>query len=198
MTVRDDIEQTVQGLIDFALVTASAVTASAKQVTVTLLGVRDDDGNEQRSGQALYGNAAVLLRPAAAEGSGDDQVGMEVVFVRSGDDMVPIAHRETRWQVDLEEGEVVVRALSDSAARVRLKPNGDCIIESTTNIKLGSDSASEGIPLGDSLKSWLDGHKHSYVGGGTGSGNLLSTGPALDAAGTPSTSPDPSSVSKVE
>lgn len=163
MSYRDDIEEAVQGLIDFGIVTASSLTSSMKQVVVTILGVRDDDGNEQRSEQILYGNAAVLLRPAAPEGSGDDQVGMEVVYLRSGDDMVPIAHRETRWQVDLEEGEVVVRALGSDAARIRLKPNGDCIIESTTNIKLGSDSASEGIPLGDSLKSYLDNHKHGYI-----------------------------------
>lgn len=165
MSFRDDIEQRVQGLIDVGIATASAVTTTAKQVTVTILGMvfeSDDGGNESRSGQVLYGNAAVLLRPAAPEGEGDEQVGMEVVFVRSGDDMIPIAHRETRWQVDLDEGEVVVRGLGENAARVRLHPDGTATLEAET-IKLGSAEASEGVPLGDALKSWLAGHRHGYI-----------------------------------
>lgn len=138
MPIRDNIQEAVQGLIDFGVVQASAITSTVKQVVVTVLGVEDTDGNEQRSQQILYGNAAVLLRPAEPENG----VGMEVVFVRSGDDMVPIAHRETRWQVDLSEGEVVVRALGEDAAKIRLKPTGEVVVESGS-IKMGGDSVSD-------------------------------------------------------
>lgn len=70
----------------------------------------------------------------------------------------------------------------------------------TATMRLGSDSASEGVPLGDSLKSWLDGHTHmagtnltAPSGGGTVTGF---TGPP--GAASPDTSPDPSSKVKVE
>ena len=192
MGVRENIEESVQGLIDFGLVKASSITDSIKQVVVTILGTEA----EQRSNQVLYGNAAILLRPAAGDG-------MEVVYVRSGDDMVPVAHRETRWQVDLEEGEVVVRALGEDAGKVRLKAGGDVVIESATSISLG-DGATEGVALGDALKSWLDNHQHQYtdtqttVSGGSGSPAVGVEVPTTATTQKPTaSSPDPSSLVKV-
>lgn len=204
MGIRDNINEAVQGLVDFGIVRASAVTDTVKQVIVTVLGVEDEDGNEQRSEQTLYGNAAVLLRPAAPDG----ETGMEVVFVRSGDDMVPIAHRETRWQVELEEGEVVIRALADGAARVRLKPDGTAVLEAN-DIRLGSDGASEGVPLGDSLKNYIDNHKHGFVDSvGTAATPTpgLTTVPVvapptpagIPIPGSEDFSPDPSSTTKTD
>lgn len=145
---RDEANDLVQGLIDFARVTASKIGSAANQVLVTLNGSQDDDGAEIRSDQILYGNAAVLLRPASGEG-------FEVVFVRNGDEMVPIAHRETRWQISLDEGEVVVRALGDNAARVRLKPTGEIVLEGTT-IKAGAN-ADDGVANGRLVKAFIDG-----------------------------------------
>lgn len=208
MSAREEIEQAVQGLIDTGSVQDSAQTAT-NQVTVTIRGVEldaDDGGNEQRSAQPLYGNGGVLVRPAAES----DGVSMEVVFVRSGDDMMPIAARETRWSVELEEGEVVVRALSDDGGRIRMKPNGDVIVETGGTIKLGSEDASEGASLGSALKSWLDGHTHAYIDtvfSGTGTSTptpSLSTPPtgaanAAISAGLPADeSPDPSTKVLVE
>lgn len=67
----------------------------------------------------------------------------------------------------------------DGSCYITLKNNGDIIIKSD-NIKLG-ENATEGIPLGNTLKNWLDNHVH--VGG----------------TGTPTTSsPSPSTKGKIE
>lgn len=63
----------------------------------------------------------------------------------------------------------------------------------TTSLRLGSDAATEGVPLGDSLKSWLDGHTHTPGTFATVSG------PVTGASGGPLTSsPSPSSKVTVD
>lgn len=149
---RDEINDLVQGLLDFGRVTASSVSSAINQVLVTIRGTEDAAGNEQRSGQALYGNAAVLLRPADPDSDG---TAFEVVFARVGDEMVPVAHRETRWQVSLDAGEVVVRAFGTDAAKVRLKPDGEIVLEGTT-IKAG-ENAQDGSANGRIVEAFIDG-----------------------------------------
>ena len=67
----------------------------------------------------------------------------------------------------------------------------------TSTLRLGSDSASEGVGLGDSLKSYLDAHTHAYVGGGTASAPALTSPPTTAPAGTP-LDPAPSGSGKVK
>ena len=67
-----------------------------------------------------------------------------------------------------------------AGSKAVMTASGDIILEGNT-IYLGDDAASEGVPLGTALKTWLDGHIHSSGG-----------------SGTPSTSsPSPSSKVKV-
>jgi len=77
----------------------------------------------------------------------------------------------------------------------------------TTTLRLGGASASEGVTLGDSHKSWADGHAHAYIDSIGTAGTptpKLTTAPAL-APGppptglpiTPDPSPSPSSKVKV-
>lgn len=54
----------------------------------------------------------------------------------------------------------LVIAKEDFSARIIIKENSDIIAETDGNIYLGSAVAAEGVPLGDSLKDWLDGHTH--------------------------------------
>lgn len=65
----------------------------------------------------------------------------------------------------------------------------------TTTMRLGSDAATQGVPLGDSLKSYIDGHVHSaglYVAPPFG-------GSVIGTSGAPTEpSPAPSSKVKVE
>ena len=63
--------------------------------------------------------------------------------------------------------------------KIVIKSNGDVVVETTGDIFLGSESASSGIPFGDSLKTWIDSHVHSV--------------PSAGNTGTPTTeSPNPS------
>ncbi len=69
------------------------------------------------------------------------------------------------------------------------------VFSATTSLKLGSDAASEGVPLGTSLKSWLDGHVHKagLLVADTNTGKVEGlSGPPFD------TSPAPSSKVLVE
>jgi hypothetical protein len=76
----------------------------------------------------------------------------------------------------------------DGTSKIVLKSNGDIIIESD-NVLLGGEDANESVPLGDSLKTWLDSHTHDYSWtSDSGSGTTSS----------PSSSPDPSSNVKVK
>lgn len=43
---------------------------------------------------------------------------------------------------------------------ISVKQSGDIILKSNSKVYLGSDSASEGVPLGTQLKTWLDSHTH--------------------------------------
>lgn len=65
--------------------------------------------------------------------------------------------------------------------KISINTSGDVTIESSNLIKLG-EGATEGVALGDSLKSWLDSHSHSYswndVGGSGTTDPPASSSPA--------------------
>ena len=65
-----------------------------------------------------------------------------------------------------------------------------------TTLRLGSDAASQGVPFGDSLKSYIDGHAHSYIPDGTGVAALTSP-PSSAPIFVLDPSPSPSSKVKV-
>lgn len=57
-------------------------------------------------------------------------------------------------------------AKKDMSSKIVLKANGDIAIETAGNVFVGGSTATEGVPLGDQLKTWLDGHTHTESGGG--------------------------------
>lgn len=65
-----------------------------------------------------------------------------------------------------EHADDLVIAKSDLTVKIVLTQDGNIIIQGG-KVFLGSDTAAEGIPLGDTLKQWLDGHTHPYSGGTT-------------------------------
>lgn len=88
-----------------------------------------------------------------------------------------------------EHAEDLVIAKDDYSSKIVLTNDGDIIIQSDGNVLLG-ESAEEGVPLGTTLKGWIDSHVHpiSWTDGG-GSGT----------SGPPTTpSPDPSEKVKIE
>ncbi len=148
MISRGTIMAMLDGLLAFGTVRASKQSTTTKQVLVSVRGNSDGSAHEERPYQSLWGHAAVLYRP------GPDT---ELVFARLGDEMVPLASRELRWAIDVEEGEVVLRNLVESAssrARVHLKANGEVVIDSP-KVYIGDGSATEKIALGTAIKSFL-------------------------------------------
>ena len=196
MSIKNRLDEALAAFLDFGAITDTVIADAAKSVVATIEGDVDEDGSAEKVEECeLWGSAALLVRPADPDSSGRT----EVVYLRRGDELVGILTKDRRWQVDLEKGEVVVRGLGASAARIRLKPDGTAVLDAAA-VKVG-DTAGEAIPLGDALKSWLDGHKHSYTDSDSGVSTTLLTGPPSKTPGPPfdaDTSPDPSSKHKVE
>lgn len=81
----------------------------------------------------------------------------------------------------------LVIAKDDFSTKLVLKENGEVIVQGG-KVFLGNETAVEGVPLGDKLKSWLDNHTHPYTWtdpGGSGNTSPPNTG-----------SPPPSDVVK--
>ena len=61
----------------------------------------------------------------------------------------------------------LIIAKDDFTTKIVLKENGHIIVQGG-KVFLGSEDAIEGVPLGDTLKEWLDGHTHPEFHGTTG------------------------------
>jgi hypothetical protein len=116
----------------------------------------------------------------------------EVTLTRrfSMDDAVVIGGLRVKNQpkIPAEYSDCFYIANPGAGAKVVMKPSGDIILEAGA-IYLG-EGAAEGVPLGTSLKEWLDGHQHPYTwahdpGGG-------------DTGAPTEESPAPSSIVKVK
>lgn len=115
----------------------------------------------------------------------------EVIKVESGKEI----SIESGEVINIESGEVINIISGDS---VLIKSElatveADTVVVDSGNILLGA-GAEEGVPLGNTLKEWLDGHQHDFNyswGSSAGSSSGTTTSPTSD-------SPDPSSVTKTE
>lgn len=86
-----------------------------------------------------------------------------------------------------EHADDLIIAKDDFSTKIVVKDNGEIIIQGG-KVYLGNETAIEGVPLGDTLKQWLDSHTHPYTWsdpGGSGD-----TSPPSDP------SPEPSEVVK--
>ncbi|MEZ4249241.1 MAG: hypothetical protein R3B99_13520 [Polyangiales bacterium] len=120
-------------------------------------------------------HAAILARPAAPTDAGH----FEVLFMRYGDELRPVASHEARWQVDVAEGEVVIRAFGENASRVRLKPNGDVIIEASGQILGGSAAAAKPPAMAEETHHEFDVIRNALTGATPG---VMDGGAALLAS----------------
>lgn len=71
----------------------------------------------------------------------------------------------------------VLIAKKDFSSRVVLGADGNITIETNGNIFLG-DGATEGVPLGNQLKQWLDSHTHPTPNGESGPPTSASPSPS--------------------
>ncbi|MCU0677067.1 MAG: hypothetical protein MUE69_30305 [Myxococcota bacterium] len=165
------LDEAIESFLDWGRVTTSSISSRVKN----LLGTVDCGDGEIAKEQVLGTHAAILARPVAPTNAGH----FEVMFVRLGEERRPIASHEPRWQVDVEEGEVVVRAFGENASRIRLKPNGDVVIEAGGNILLGSGTAAEALALATKVHEELDKIRNAIttaaVGGAPDAGATFKT-----------------------
>lgn len=138
-------DDALDGLFAFGRTVRSVQATATKNVLVYLLGDRARDGTEEKHDkQSMWLMSPVLYRPAAPQGG----KGEEALFMRRGNEAIVIGTRDLRWQVELAEGECVVRGLGENAARVRLKADGTAVIEATrVDVKAPGSQAAAVIGL---------------------------------------------------
>ena len=128
MSWRDHVRETADTAIGFARVTASALGAASSLVLDIILAEDDDDEGETQTEAEVYGEAALLFRPADPDADGAP----EAVVMRHGDERIVIATKDRRWQVELEKGDVCVRAMGENAPRLFLRADGTVTLEGAT------------------------------------------------------------------
>ncbi len=156
MGARRMVMGALDALLDFGHVAATSLADSTRQVLATIQGNADDDEgtNAESRVSTLWGHAAVLMRPKAPTTSPEGR--LEVAFIRHGDELVPVASRDLRWQIDLAEGDVIIRNLDGTnPVRLHLLADGTAVLEANT-VKIGDASATEKIGLGTAIKGHLD------------------------------------------
>jgi len=143
----DRFMEILGGVLSFGRIKSTSIASSSKTIAAK---VEANEGEDTTPDDELFGVAAVLQRPKAPDSSGE----CEAFFARLGDEKVIIATRDKRWQVSLEDGEVVLRAFGPGAAYVKLAPDGTATIVGGT-VKLGSDGASDPVALSSLVESEL-------------------------------------------
>lgn len=124
-------------------VVKSASSGASKSAQLTVEAAEDESPSPDCE---AWGDAALLSRPVD---------GAECVYMQAGDERVVIATKDRRWQIELQAGEVVLRAMgAGSPAYVRLKPDGECDIVSN-KIRMGAATAGQALVLGNALHTWL-------------------------------------------
>lgn len=168
----DDLE----GFFDFGQVRSTKLGPS-NGVLVTLRGTEGDAGNEEASDCELWTVAGIASRPTDA--SSDHA---EALFFRQSDQLLGFASRDRRYIVAVEKGELAIHALAKDGATqavVRLKPNGEVIVEGAS-IKLGGAAASEAFIRGNEFLAALAVFATALNGAAT-IGNVAAAGGALKA-----------------
>lgn len=156
---RAGVVQTISDLVGFAKVIAARIGPS-KSTSVQIMAHDDDAGADACE---LWAHAPLLYRPLA---------GSEAFYVELGDERVVLATKERRYQIDVADGEVVVRAIgADSPAYVRLRPDGSCDVNASA-INLGgaaTDFVANATKVNAALtklQTTFDTHIHASSGAG--------------------------------
>lgn len=169
-------ERIVDALVEIGTVVSTAIGA-ATSVISRLRGdapMDDESDNDPLETEEVgdvetWGEANLLSRPLDPTDDG----ACEALFVRRGDTREIVGMRDRRWQITLEQGEVVVRNIvadPSQRAKIHIKANGEVVIDSP-KVYVGDAGAGHTIAWGDSikghlddLKTWADAHTHGYLG----------------------------------
>ena len=123
---RGGVVQTIQDAIGFAKIVRASLGLSYS----LYLQHEAHDGDASETKDEAWGHAQLLYKPLASS---------ESLFVQLGDERVSIATKERRWQIDVADGEVIVRALAEGGAYIHLRPDGSVDVHAET-IKLGGSA----------------------------------------------------------
>lgn len=152
MTFRGLARDAADTALSFARVTASSILSRAKSLALDLLIAEDDDDSgEEMPGAEVYGEAALLHRPADPDASGAP----EVIVWRHGDERIVIATKDRRWQVELEKGDVCLRAFGNGAPRLFLRADGTAVLEAN-EVYLANGAATDKVALATPVNSRND------------------------------------------
>jgi hypothetical protein len=177
---REDVIAIIHEVIRFGVVKATSAGAS-KSVECSIEGA---EGEATAPDHEMWGHAPLLYKP---------QVGAECAYFQLGDEKCTFVTKDRRWQLDVADGEVVLRAMgAGSPAYLQLKPSGEARLFSSA-IYLGG-TATQFVALAnlvttnlnaikthlDALKAALDLHTHTGVTPG-----ILTSGPPAVPSPTP-------------
>lgn len=152
--MRSNVVDIVRSLFRFGRI-ASSATGASKSVVCKVDGA---EGEGSADDNELWSHAPLLYKPAPPD-LADAVTGTahcESLFFQLGDEKVILATKDRRWQIEVANGEVVLRAMGEGApAYVHLKPDGTAIIKSSA-VRIGDAAGVQPVVLGTFLKACLD------------------------------------------
>jgi hypothetical protein len=151
---RGGVMQTIQDAIGFARIVSASLGASYSLYLQHE--AHADDASDVKD--EAWGHAPLLYRPLATT---------ESMFIQLGDERVSIATKERCWQIDVADGEVVLRGLGANAAYVRLYPDGRAEVNATS-VNLGG-GATQFVALANLVSGNLTELKDAISGAAIGS-----------------------------
>lgn len=153
MSVRNEMQEYLDGYLDFAGVKTTSIADANSSVVMTVEGDVGPVEEAEELDAESFEHAAILHRPVAPTADGE----CETAVWRRGDELVVLASKDRRWQVSIDEGEVVVRAYGQDAPMLRLDPSGVAyVLAPEVRIEETKDGTVESIPLGDVLQRIVD------------------------------------------
>lgn len=149
---RGNTREVVGELISFA----ELVRAGKNGLTESIVEHADDQSADECE---VYGSAGLQSKCPA---------GGDRMFVDLAGERVVIGQRETRWQIAVESGETVLRALGPGKpAYLKLRPDGTVLL-SGVGIVLGNDNATTRMALAElvatAINTAITGHTHGSPG----------------------------------
>ena len=131
--LRDHLRNVLGGMVDFARILTTTVSTERNTIRG---GIEEID--TEIPDQEIWGNAALLVRFPDPDADGR---AAECMYFRMEDELVAFAHRDTRNQPALAQGESVLRALGPgNVARVWVKPDGTLQIDTTGTLTINKDA----------------------------------------------------------
>ncbi len=147
---REDVIAIIHEVIRFGTVKASTAGAS-KSIECEIEGA---EGEASAPDNEMWGHAPLLYKP---------QVGAECAYFQLADEKCVFVTKDRRWQIDVANGEVVLRAMGvGSPAYLQLKPSGEARLFSSA-IYLGG-TASQFVALANLVITQLNTLKSAISG----------------------------------